>query len=339
MTEKTYDLLFFVDAYPAIGMGHLKRCIDILKRVLQDYGKISYAFVGRLSDSAFSFLKTHFPEDIHLYQNESNIQSRVAVYDTMDDPEDPGFIAPQRLARIRERTHRLVLISSAIKLDISVPIDILIDHMPSVSIRGISPRKIYSGLQFAPVDSHFFQTDGTSPFDTKTFLAIIGGHAHQYGPFKFAEHIVPVLKEFYHDIRCIVSPMFPDGHLSKLRNLKPSVEFLKQVPAILPYIKTARVVLTTYGNATYESLALSRPTYVLSYKSFQNEYARVLEEKGWVVNLGLFKNIDEEKLPYLVSDEVQRRLFDNIKDVSIGAGIQNMARIITEVLHDVSNTG
>ncbi len=211
--------------------------------------------------------------------------------------------------------------------------------MPSVSIRGISPRKIYSGLQFAPVDSHFFQTDGTSPFDTKTFLAIIGGHAHQYGPFKFAEHIVPVLKEFYHDIRCIVSPMFPDGHLSKLRNLKPSVEFLKQVPAILPYIKTARVVLTTYGNATYESLALSRPTYVLSYKSFQNEYARVLEEKGWVVNLGLFKNIDEEKLPYLVSDEVQRRLFDNIKDVSIGAGIQNMARIITEVLHDVSNTG
>ncbi len=310
---------------PRIGNGHLARGVSVLHALRARRPGLRLALHGSFSDSARGFMTRFLDPAVEVHEDGLPTGS-VAVLDSMWDPDRPGYTDPERAIRVRRAAPCFVMISSALELELPVAPDLLVDHLPDVRIRGAEPARVLLGFDYAPVSSDFFDHATVSSGGSGGGLvAVIGGGEHQIGPERFAEAVAPTALASLGRIRLVVSPHYPeaDGRLLAVRY--PGLEVLQNLPSLAPVMACADAVVCTYGNVTYESLSLGRPTYVVGYKPFQKEYADYLEAKGLVVSLGLFSGLRVGRLAELGSAEVWARLAARAREVFTGPGLERVA--------------
>jgi spore coat polysaccharide biosynthesis predicted glycosyltransferase SpsG len=252
----------------------------------------------------------------------------------MFDPLRPEYLDAEACRTFKTTCKTLIHINGVLEIDLPESVDLFINHLPDVRIKGNTRCRNRIGFDYAPVPESFFRA-AQSPTPTR-LLCIIGGNETQNGP----ELLLDALAEFWGRIEpvdMIVSPHFPVSAKARLRNKRISADIHQNVESILPFLTEARSVICTYGNTTYEALSCHKPTFTVSYKSFQEEYSTYLESKGLVLNLGNFAKIDREKLELTMSDEWRSRLQHASRKAFKRSGIEQIADIIEEELDNVQD--
>jgi len=329
-----FHIVYVCDAWPAIGMGHLARAIKVLGELRNQASDLAVALAGNFSESARAFLDRSIPDGVALLEEDSSAWSAAAVaLDTMAEPGNPIALDRGRAAALKARCQTLILVSSSLEVETSFDIDVLIDHMPDVQIIGPRPGRCLLGLKYAPVDHEFFDVKPVPVEDAEALVAVIGGSSHQTGPRTVAGLFPPdrgLNRGSFGTLEMAVSPHFPQEELEVLRHDHPDWTFHQNLPSIVPLMARARAVVCTYGNVTYESLALGRPTFVLAYEPFQERYAATLESRGLVVSCGPFDGPREDRLALLFSAEVLHRLSKRAREAGVQCGVGSIARALRE---------
>ncbi len=202
---------------------------------------------------------------------------------------------------------------------------------------GPRPARCHLGLEFAPVAGEFFEIEAIPWEAGDALVAVIGGGPRQTGPEILTELISSNRPRGFPRLEMVVSPHYPEDILEELRRNRPEWIFHRNIPSIAGLLARARAVICTYGNATYESLALARPTFVVGYMGFQERYAAILESKDLVVNCGLFDAPRMESLAALDSAGVLSGLAQNARSIGVGCGARAIARVLCEEVDRVQD--
>ncbi len=323
------DFLYYCDSYPAIGMGHLKRGIDIVRELLKQEPELQVAMAGHFSDSAWSFLQKLKPKAVPSFRDELPPKKvKLAMLDTIN-PGDASTIPLKKAQKIKSISNRLFTINTGFETYIPDCIDGIINYIPIAKYSGNIDVKKYLGVEFAPVSPEF------TPKKWKTnrhIVCIIGGNQDQYGPKKLSEKLVENLPPEY-TIDFILSPHFPEKKRQQLQHNYPKINFYQNLESIAEYMRRAQAVITTYGNATWEALTLHRPVFIVSYLEFQKRFAEYLAEQEYAVDLGYFENLATDKMGLLTKIDFQKARIEKLKGEFQKPGIINIANKIREEIH------
>ncbi|MBN1459922.1 MAG: hypothetical protein JXA57_10310 [Armatimonadetes bacterium] len=335
----TLDLLYYCDAVPAIGMGHMRRGMDILHAMTDARPGLRLALCGQYGPSARAFMTAFLRPSVSVFEPSGFPSARIVALDTMTDPEDPGAVDGAFVERLRGATARLVLISSARRLTLAPGVDLLIDHLPDVEILGPPPRRRMLGFAYAPVSGAFLREVAAAPkAPAEGILCAIGGGPSEDGP----SQLLSALREAVGPLTCpvdvVVSPHMSAAGVAEFRQRFADVRVHQNLPSLAPLVASARAVICTYGNFTYEALAAHKPVFVTGYKDFQVKYASYLERLGLVVSLGRFDSLDLSRLSGVVSHEVLRSLSESAARSAVGPGIDRIAALLVEEIGSVQNS-
>jgi len=331
-----YDIVYQCDSRPEIGNGHLKRGLDILHALLRMDSGLNLALCGRYADSARRFMDTLLDDRITVIEAEAaEPRSDVVVMDTMHRDGDPSYFNPDETKRIAGLGNHFVIISSGLRVDLPVACDLFIDHLPDVDIKGIHPRDVRAGFEYAPVASEFFTHADDSDIARPGWLvAVLGGGPVQIGPSAVAETFYDQVDQHFPGFVMVVSPHFPADQIAGLRERFPKLELMQGVPTLAPLLQHAGAVICTYGNITYEALSCGKPVFLASYLDFQDEYGAYLEQKGLVVNLGRFDQLDTNKAKHLFDEQRRSKLANQARGNFRRSGIDEIADMLIEIVED-----
>ncbi len=330
-----FDLIYHCDSYPAIGNGHLSRGIMVLNKLLEQDPSLKIAMHGKFSDSAERFKKQFLNKSVLEIDDIQNVQSNLAIIDTMFDPIDESYIDGDFCRKFKENSGKLALLQSVLG-EIKVPdsVDFIINHMPDLNIQSERQCSLYVGFDYVPVTDDFINY---SENNGKNLLIILGSNKEQTAPEKLLSSLCALgLNQF--SVEMILSPHYPEKDLENLRNKfqKMDLSIYQNVPSLLPYFRKAFALICTYGHTTYEALTYHLPTFLVAYKPFQNQYADYLEEKDLAVNLGFFEKLDSKKLLLLESEKLKESLVQNSKIIFNKCGIDNITNVLLSEMDDVS---
>lgn len=333
----TYQVVYHCDANPSIGMGHLARGLDVLTALRRLQPTYKLAICGKFASQALQFMHEHLPCGVDVLPSANASAGLVGVLDTMYDPQYPEAVDELRVASIAKICSSVVLVSSSRITQSYPPVSMLIDHIPDVQILGHTPNCVRSGYDYVPVSSEFL-TAARSATQNDSLVALIGGNAEPYGPAALLQ-AVPAPPLGFDSMHVVVSPHVPPNEVQHLRQRYPRVYLHQNLPTTAILMGQAKTIITTYGNATYESLSLHKPTFVVAYKSFQDEYAKALERDGLVRRLGYFKSLIAHQVIESLCDEcLANSLVLRASQLFGVAGIDNIAHALIELVKQVHAT-
>lgn len=327
----TYHVVYHCDAKPSIGMGHLARGLDVLTALRRLQPTYELAICGEFATQASQFMHEHLPANVDVLPSSNESTCLVAVLDTMYDPQHPEAVDEQRVANLSKASGSVVLVSSSRITQSYQPISMLIDHIPNVHIIGHKPNYVRSGYDYVPVSSEFLTT-ARSVTPKNSLVALIGGNTEPYGPAALLQAI-PGPPLGFDSMHVVVSPHVPQVEVQHIKQQYPRVCIHQNLASTASLMRQAKAVITTYGNATYESLSLHKPTFTVAYKSFQDEYAEVLERDGLVRRLGYFKSLDAHRVIESLCDKcLANSLMQRATQLFGVAGIDNIAHALIELV-------
>ena len=330
LVNKMYDLIYYCDSYTAIGNGHLARAVNILNSLCSksDYNSLKVGIAGNFNKSAIDFRDNLLNEKIIPIDGENWSNSNLVVLDTMFDPIDANHIDNDFCNHIKSKAKKLLLIEGVLgKIRLPNSVDIFINHLPDVVISGNVSCEQHIGFEYCPASSEFRSNNKHFSNDSN-ILIVLGSNKVQYGPEKLLKSLEAGMPNL--NIEFIVSPLYEKKRLLKLKKKYKNVEFFQNVDSLIPHFEKASAIIGTYGHIVYESLTYHRPTFVVAYKEFQYEYARYLESKNLIVNLGYLDNLDLRKMKMLNNYEIKEKLFEQSKSHFNNPGIENVLKIIIQ---------
>lgn len=323
------DFLYYCDSYPAIGMGHLKRGIDIVREILKQEPELQIAMAGHFSQSAWNFLQKLKPEAVPVFCDElPPAKVNLALLDTIN-PGDASTIPLKKAQKLKQLSQKLFTINTGFETHIPDCIDGIINYIPIADYSGNTDAKMFLGVEYAPVSPEFVPGEWEQ---NQRILALIGGNQNQYGPALLCEKLVQILPDKY-CIDFILSPHFPRERKRRLKYNYPKINFYQNLDSVVEYMGRAQTVITTYGNATWEALTLHRPVFIASYLEFQKRFAEYLDEQEYAVDLGYFKDLADEKMALLTDKNFQKTRVEKLENKFQTPGIVNIAKIIREEIH------
>lgn len=274
------DVLFIVDALPETGFGHASRCLSLSRLLRRRDPDLRVAFQGVFSAPAQRLLGEYLaPGDF--IEPERQVRARVAVIDRMHDIEDADSWDRGLLEKMRERSGRVVHLTSGTQ-DPGLPEGVVcIGFQPG----GPAPRRphLLWGLDYAPV-SLALAHEIPQRRDNGRLLVALGGARDTRG----IELVMGALQDLP-DIRSVDVLGSPVNDLSLLDGVRAfggDVEIHSSVPDVTPLLSRARVVLASFGHLVYEALALGTAACVIGQKRFQADYAELLAANGLAVSAG-----------------------------------------------------
>jgi spore coat polysaccharide biosynthesis predicted glycosyltransferase SpsG len=282
----TGALFFFCDAEASIGFGHLSRCLQVAELLRRDWqirfcGRYSPQARRRIAERGFAIAA-------------APASGGLAVVDTMFDREDMDYYDIPRLAAVRRRFTRVVVVSSALTAPARLPADVVIGHMlrrPRGGGRG--PRAL-AGLAYAPVSAEFRRARRRRPNAATRIGRVFVGFGGSRGIRGLTTVLdALVLSDFTGSVDVLLSPFHRRFERALLKRTAPyRLRLHSNVKSVAPLLRRADVAFGTYGNITFEALCLGVPFLVVAVKDFQKAYAGRLARDGVLVSLGRDSELD-----------------------------------------------
>jgi spore coat polysaccharide biosynthesis predicted glycosyltransferase SpsG len=277
----TVDALFIVDATPATGFGHAGRCITLAQLLRTMDPSIRIGFQGTFSDNARPLLVKQVGETAMLAP-EDRVTSRVAVVDRMHDTEDPNSWDPDVLDDVRSRSRQVIHLTSG-DADPHLPEGVTcIGFQPGGPVPR--PPALYWGLEYAPVSIAPAAGEGVQR-DPERLLVALGG-ARDDRAMRLAIEAIGTLPDI-RSIHILGSPVNDPALLDVAQSWGRPMEIHRNVTSVAPLLKSARVVLASFGHLVYEALASGASVCMLGQKQFQAMLADSLARQGLGVSAGL----------------------------------------------------
>ena len=289
---KQYDLIYYCDGYPEIGMGHVFRGIDIVNGYIKEHSLAKIAIQGRYHSQSMNFIRQQLNSNIKILDSNDKAQSDCSIIDTMFYPGEQR-INQEYFSEIRKKSSTLIFLWDVLEYKIPDEVDIVINHSPCPNVYGGGEVKKYLGLEYVPIPSSFYEVDNYRMNDGSV-LSVIGSSDR---PDLIDPFLMQLEKlETKVDKIVILSPSFNKGVVDELQQKFKSIIFKQNVSKLENYIKEASVLITTYGNTTFQAMASKIPTFTVAFQDFQNLYGGELEKSGYCVNLGMFEDLTDREI-------------------------------------------
>lgn len=324
------DITFVCTADGRVGFGHLRRCLAVAG-LLAGRGLRPAFAAEQLDPAARALLQQHLPA---VRLGALSDPSPLAVVDCMFDPQDPDACDRDFVARVATRHRRTVFVTSAVHVPPDLPVDAVVGHMLDPVERPA--RVLHRGLEWAPVapGAALWRNHPRVFLETpRRVLVAFGNWADPAGLFLALE----ALRRTGWTVRVqVLLPPALRPHLEAARShaVGLEVEWLQDVPDIFPLLAGADVLLGSYGNLTFEALALGVPTVVVAIKPFMAAYAERLARRGAVVNTGRVGELTPpdlaRRLQALTASE-RERLSRAGRGLVDGAGLERLGRLLEDL--------
>ena len=298
--NKIKTVLFKTAASSSIGFGHLFRCLS-LATALKQCG-VSSVFLAnaeaksKIAEYGFDFVCSE-TFDYNDIEKIKNIKPEVVVFDS--------YLADS--SYIEELAKELFLVHFDDNNDVyaEVVADILINgniHAKDLHyIRKKNGTRFLLGPKYLVMKSEYWNLE-SSDLSEKGLLITTGASDFFDLMPRFLEAFgkLPLKK------RVIVGPGFSESQITKLGLLSDSLEdceLIHRPSSLKEHIAQASIVVSASGSTTYEILTMNRVPVIFTLADNQRLIAEKLESFG-ITNLGWYENIDFEKLPELILQEI-----------------------------------
>ena len=122
------------------------------------------------------------------------------------------------------------------------------------------------------------------------------------------------------NLKIIIGPFYQDlKKLEKLIKNKKFCSVIKSPNNIWKYFKKSDVVISNAGSTLFELAIQKIPTICISAVEHQMAYANEFAKKGFSMNLGFYKKIEEENINKILSEVLQNR--ENLKKLGFDRNI------------------
>ena len=323
--KNNFDLIFFCDSNQYSGFGHASRCSK-LSAIIKKYKKnTKIGIVGDISvKSKDLMLKTN--KNLKFLKYEEFAFSRVVFIDKMFNYEDPNILDEKFLLSIIKKTDKVIVMFSGISLKSRIKDIIYIGYQPTNN--KYEDKNIFWSLKFAPT-----QISKLIPSTRKKnhiFIAL-GGNYNNKEVIKLI-HAVNLIKSVKH-LEVLLSPV------NKIINLQGynfrndlKINFISNIKNLSPFLLKSSLVITSFGNLCYESIAHNTPTIIVAQKTFQANYAKLLEKENNVFSLGFPSFHTSNELQKKITTCLSKICFKNKNTTICLDGIENIAHISIKYL-------
>lgn len=274
-------LLFVVDVSAELGFGHLTRCLN-LARLNRHKHDILFAF--RHEKSAADIVK----KNRFAYTSDFDIKSWERLPDAV--VFDVCRLLPEYLHlrnRLKETPARVLQITD---LGLNVlPETILIDG--SLQADSTEPGYHHLGPRYMVLHHkvrHFHKRNRYFRPHIRHIFLSLGGAA----PYRSLRTIVDRLCR--HQYICTVAPGFLLKRNQKkiLSRLYPSISWVGRTESLARALFQCDLAIVAPGITAYEAAATGTPALYLAHHELQQKTARLFENAGLGINLGLLSNVN-----------------------------------------------
>lgn len=326
---------FICTAGSQVGFGHLRRCLGVGRELAAE--GIEVAITGQLDDAAIAVVNRELPEARAAQAS----PAPVAVIDCMFDPQDPDFYDHDFIADVAGRHACTALVTSSIQVPADLPVDLVIGHMldPVEQPQYV----LHRGLAWAPV------TPGVQSYRTATRdypdrprrVLVAFGNWHDPAGVLLAIDAL-VLAALEAEVGVLLPPALQSVEPEiRRRGQGLKLEVWSNVSSVLPLLERCDLLVGSYGNLTFEALALGVPTAVVAIKDFMLGYARRLEAQGCLACPGAVGGLEPAALAKALQQlDGSRRRALGVQGMSLvdGGGLNRIARLLAARLRDLASS-
>lgn len=319
-------IIFRVDGYAALGMGHIYNCITLA------YAMIEHDVLLVIQENSFEGIKkvkeTNLPFKIIKEESEideiiKEFKPDIWVSDTLDTSED-------MICHLKESVQRVVTIE-----DLGMGAryaDAVINAL--YTERDLKGSNIYSGWEYVCLRDEF-QIERPNSFsnEVKNVMIMFGGT----DPSNFNRTL--------YDIICRIAAKYVDVNFNfivgigydaagnGLQNIEEKNIFVySDVQRVTKYMKDTDLAITSQGRAIFEFACMGIPAVVLSQNERERTHSFASMEHGFI-NLGTENEIDsdliENTLDWLINTRsVRRNMYNLMLKYPLREGLKRVKDII-----------
>lgn len=323
--KNNFDLIFYCDSNQYSGFGHASRC-SRLSAIIKKYKKnTKIGIVGDLTaKSKRLMLKTN--KNLIFLNYEEIVFSKIAFIDKMFDYEDPNILDENFLLSIIKKTEKVIVMFSGVSIESIIKDVVYIGYQPTNN--KYDNKNIFWSLKFAP--TQISKLISSIRKKNQIFLALGGNYNNK----EIIKLIIAVnsIKSIKH-LEVLLSPV---NNIINLQgyNLRHDlkINFISNVKNLSPFLLKSTLVITSFGNLCYESIAHNTPTIIVAQKTFQANYAKLLEKENNVFSLGFPSSHTSNELQKKIITCLSKINFKNKNSNICLNGLENIANIIIKYL-------
>ena len=319
---KNFDIIFYCDANQNTGFGHASRCAQISYTLNKINPNIKMGIKGNLTEKSKKTIR-NINKHVKFIDSKEDKSSKIAFIDKMFDYEEPNYIEHSFLNKIKNKSDKIIIMFSGVCLK-------LIDD--NITYIGYHPIKkkynknnILWDIQYAP--TNILEEKKVIRKKNTIFIAL-GGHKNN-DELKKLVLSINLIKEIK-TIDILLSPVGKKLNLEDnliRSNLK--INYFTNIKSLYHHLAGATLVITSFGNLFYESLAHKSPTLIVAQKKFQFDYAKQFEKYSNIINLGFPSTLSINKIKIRIKKLLFNKSIDKEKLINIPRdGIVNIANII-----------
>ncbi len=324
-----FEVVFFCNAGSDVGFGHLRRSLDLAAE-LNSRGVQVLGLTGQFDADARQLIEEE-TYGLHLLAKKESWNAEVAVVDYMFDCTDMGTYDDALIRYVGERARRTILISSANQIPSDLPVDLAVGHMLSPDQE--TGYTLKTGLAYAPVPTEFQEHIPKAPTvreDIRRVLVALG-NSEDPGGFEVALRGLEKT-DFGGRVDVLLPPALVEHKKSFSQvNAGSDIQFYHNVPTVIPLLQRADCMIGSYGNLTFEALALGLPVIVIGIKRFMVEYAESMANDGLLVVAGHVDELEPKDIEHEFRnlDSVARyRMAKNAISTIDARGLDRIAGLI-----------
>ena len=308
---KTKKILFRCDSSSTIGLGHVKRCLVLAKR-LKEYDKnlkILFATQNLYGNINQEILKSGFS----IYSIRDNtvemldyfvkdLQINLLIIDSYDI----DYVFEEQL-KIKNPTLKMLSFDDTINSHKS---DMVLNHgvqAQEKEYKKLLPKKtkLFCGSEYTLLRDEFLETKKTKV--TRNSVAIIlGGNDVLNLSSKIADLLLEINKKY--KITVITTSVNPN--INELKENK-NIELLVDINNMASVIATKSLVITASGGTLFEVLALKKKFINIEVASNQKVVDKFLKNKGIKTTIkakDLTKEVLKTKIDYVKKSNCYKKL-------------------------------
>lgn len=321
-------IAFRVDGYPALGLGHIYRCLTLAYEctehdvVFLSQAKCSEG-VAKLKSSNMQVIEINSDEDLFQWLQEH--KPDIFVNDCLDTSRD-------YVKRVKEYVGRFVSFE-----DLGDGI-----HSADAVINAIyegTPLlpNVYAGKKYVCLRDEFL-TSKPKAFSEKVarVLVMFGGT----DPLNLSRRLFNIALAYNKDrVKVLFDFIIGSGYKHKmpLSDSEHGIVVVQDVPRVTDYMKRADMAFSSQGRTTFELATMGIPTVVLAQNERELLHPFAQMDNGFL-NLGLGSEVADEDiystLDWLIKSSSIRREMNNLMlHNDLKSGIKRVKRILLGELY------